>query len=141
MVPMHTGMAYRNGFRADIVLLLLLLLQDYAAILAAAESEADLVLWDGGNNDLPFYKPDLWLCIADPLRPGHEVMASYLELCSKPVNSYIGLITIPTKMWRLQDCRHWVMSCLMLWDHGNDMPFTSQSCGCALLTHCGQDMR
>jgi predicted GTPase len=48
-------------------------LQDYAAILKAAEAEADLVLWDGGNNDLPFFKPDLWLCIADPLRPGHEV--------------------------------------------------------------------
>lgn len=46
---------------------------DYAAILKQAEAEADLVLWDGGNNDLPFYKPDLWLCIADPLRPGHEV--------------------------------------------------------------------
>jgi predicted GTPase len=61
-----------------LLLLLLLLLQDYAAILAQAEAEADLVLWDGGNNDLPFYKPDLWLCIADPLRPGHEVMSHAL---------------------------------------------------------------
>jgi predicted GTPase len=34
---------------------------------------AFVMLWDGGNNDLPFYKPNLWLCIADPLRPGHEV--------------------------------------------------------------------
>jgi predicted GTPase len=46
---------------------------DYAAILAQAQEEADLVLWDGGNNDTPFYKPDLWLCVADPFRPGHEV--------------------------------------------------------------------
>lgn len=46
---------------------------DYAAILAAAEAEADIVLWDGGNNDTPFYKPDLWLCVADPLRPDHQM--------------------------------------------------------------------
>jgi predicted GTPase len=45
---------------------------DYAAILRRAEAEADIVLWDGGNNDLPFYEPDLWITIADPLRPGHE---------------------------------------------------------------------
>jgi len=44
---------------------------DYAAILAAAaaEDDVDLIIWDGGNNDLPFYKPDLWLCVADPFRP------------------------------------------------------------------------
>jgi predicted GTPase len=48
---------------------------DYEAILRRAEAEADVVLWDGGNNDLPFFKPDLWLTVADPLRPGHE--ASY----------------------------------------------------------------
>jgi len=46
---------------------------DYAAILRAAEEEADVVLWDGGNNDLPFYKPDLYVVVADPLRPGHEL--------------------------------------------------------------------
>jgi predicted GTPase len=46
---------------------------DYAAILAAAEAEADVVLWDGGNNDLPFYRPDLHIVVADPLRPGHEL--------------------------------------------------------------------
>ena len=45
---------------------------DYAEILAAAESEADVVLWDGGNNDLPFYAPDLHIVVADPLRPGDE---------------------------------------------------------------------
>ncbi len=45
----------------------------YRDILAAAEKEADVVIWDGGNNDLPFYKPDLWITVADPLRAGHEV--------------------------------------------------------------------
>jgi predicted GTPase len=46
---------------------------DYAAILAAAEQEADVVLWDGGNNDYPFLRPDLSIVVADALRPGHEV--------------------------------------------------------------------
>jgi predicted GTPase len=45
---------------------------DYASILAAAEDEADVVLWDGGNNDLPFYRPDLLIVVADPLRAGDE---------------------------------------------------------------------
>jgi predicted GTPase len=47
---------------------------DYARILTEAEKEADVVLWDGGNNDLPFYRPDLWLVVADPHRPGHELL-------------------------------------------------------------------
>jgi predicted GTPase len=46
---------------------------DYGKILEQAEQEADVVIWDGGNNDTPFYKPDLWLTVADPLRPGHEL--------------------------------------------------------------------
>ena len=46
---------------------------DYAAILARAEQEADVVIWDGGNNDTPFYRPDLWITVADPHRPGHEL--------------------------------------------------------------------
>lgn len=46
---------------------------DYADILRKAENEADIVLWDGGNNDLPFYKSDLHIVIADPHRPGHEM--------------------------------------------------------------------
>ena len=46
---------------------------DYAAILHAAEGEADVILWDGGNNDLPFYRPDLHVTVVDPLRPGHEL--------------------------------------------------------------------
>jgi predicted GTPase len=45
---------------------------DYGAILAEAEKEADVILWDGGNNDLPFYRADLEIVVADPLRPGHE---------------------------------------------------------------------
>ena len=43
---------------------------DYAAILEAAERDADLVLWDGGNNDFPFFRPDLHVVVADALRPG-----------------------------------------------------------------------
>jgi predicted GTPase len=46
---------------------------DYEAILRRAESEADVILWDGGNNDLPFYRPNLHLCVVDPHRPGHEL--------------------------------------------------------------------
>jgi predicted GTPase len=45
---------------------------DYAAILAEAEKEADVIVWDGGNNDTPFYKPDLWIAVTDPHRVGHE---------------------------------------------------------------------
>ncbi len=46
---------------------------DYEAILRQAELEADVILWDGGNNDLPFYKPDLHIVVADPHRAGHEL--------------------------------------------------------------------
>ncbi|HHH28214.1 MAG TPA: GTPase [Polyangiaceae bacterium] len=46
---------------------------DYGAILDEASKEADVVFWDGGNNDWPFYKPDVWVTITDPLRPGHEL--------------------------------------------------------------------
>ncbi len=46
---------------------------DYEAILRQAEQEADIILWDGGNNDTPFYQPDLWITIVDPHRPGHEI--------------------------------------------------------------------
>jgi predicted GTPase len=45
---------------------------DYAEILARAEREADVILWDGGNNDLPFFEPTLHVCVADPHRAGHE---------------------------------------------------------------------
>lgn len=46
---------------------------DYAAILAEAEQEADIIVWDGGNNDTPFLKPDLWIVVTDPHRAGHEL--------------------------------------------------------------------
>jgi predicted GTPase len=46
---------------------------DYAAILERAEQEADVVVWDGGNNDTPFIHPDMHLVVVDPHRPGHEL--------------------------------------------------------------------
>jgi len=46
---------------------------DYARILEAAQSEADVILWDGGNNDFPFYRPDLHIVVLDAHRPGHEL--------------------------------------------------------------------
>ncbi len=46
---------------------------DFGVILREAEKEADVILWDGGNNDLPFYKPDFHIVVVDPHRPGHEL--------------------------------------------------------------------
>ncbi|MDR4496433.1 MAG: cyclic 2,3-diphosphoglycerate synthase [Candidatus Scalindua sp.] len=46
---------------------------DYEAILRKAEEEADIIIWDGGNNDLPFFNPDVHITLVDPLRPGHEI--------------------------------------------------------------------
>lgn len=46
---------------------------DYGVILKQAEKEADVIVWDGGNNDIPFYRPDLHIVVADPHRPGHEL--------------------------------------------------------------------
>ncbi len=46
---------------------------DYADVLERAEAEADVILWDGGNNDLPFFRPDLTVVVVDPLRAGHEL--------------------------------------------------------------------
>jgi predicted GTPase len=46
---------------------------DYQAILSEAEKEADVILWDGGNNDFSFYKPDVTFTVVDPHRPGHEL--------------------------------------------------------------------
>ncbi len=45
---------------------------DYGRIIASAEAESDVLLWDGGNNDFPFLQPDLHIVLVDPLRPGHE---------------------------------------------------------------------
>jgi len=46
---------------------------DYEKIVREAEKEADVIVWDGGNNDMSFYKPDLTITVADPHRPGHEI--------------------------------------------------------------------
>jgi len=46
---------------------------DYEQIVREAEKEADVILWDGGNNDMPFYRPDLLITVVDPHRPGHEI--------------------------------------------------------------------
>ena len=46
---------------------------DYAEILAQAQAEADVIIWDGGNNDFPFYAPDVHIVVVDPLRAGHEL--------------------------------------------------------------------
>jgi predicted GTPase len=46
---------------------------DYSIILRQAEKEADVIVWDGGNNDFPFYRPDLHIVLVDPHRAGHEI--------------------------------------------------------------------
>jgi len=46
---------------------------DYEAILRSAEAEADVIIWDGGNNDTPFIQPDIDICVVDPHRAGHEL--------------------------------------------------------------------
>jgi predicted GTPase len=46
---------------------------DYGMIISRAQAEADVLLWDGGNNDLPFFRPDVHIVVADPLRAGHEI--------------------------------------------------------------------
>jgi predicted GTPase len=46
---------------------------DYGAILEQAQAECDVLVWDGGNNDIPFYRPDVWIALVDPLRAGHEL--------------------------------------------------------------------
>ncbi len=58
-VPVEMGMVMYAGV-------------DYEAILRAAEAEADVIVWDGGNNDFPFVRPDLMITVVDPLRAGHE---------------------------------------------------------------------
>jgi predicted GTPase len=55
---------------------------DYEAILRQAEQEVDIVLWDGGNNDFSFYKPDLAIVVADPHRPGTSTIPSRRDQCT-----------------------------------------------------------
>ncbi len=54
---------------------------DYAAILDGAERESDVIVWDGGNNDFPFFRPDLMITVLDPLRPGDELTHHPGETC------------------------------------------------------------
>ncbi|MCK4353198.1 GTPase [candidate division WOR-3 bacterium] len=54
---------------------------DYEKILCQAELEADIIIWDGGNNDFPFYEPNLFIVIVDPLRVGHELLYHPGETC------------------------------------------------------------
>jgi predicted GTPase len=54
---------------------------DYEQILRQAETECDVVIWDGGNNDFPFFVPDLMITVVDPLRPGHELAYYPGETC------------------------------------------------------------
>jgi len=65
---------------------------DYEAILRAAESDpkgCDVILWDGGNNDFPFYKPDLMITVADPHRPGHELSYYPGEVCLRMADAVV----------------------------------------------------
>ena len=66
---------------------------DYEAIIRQAEKEADVIVWDGGNNDMPFYKSDLIITVADPHRPGHEL--SYYPGTS---NLYLADVVVINKI-------------------------------------------
>jgi predicted GTPase len=66
--PVHMGMVMYAGV-------------DYEQILRQAEAESDVVVWDGGNNDFPFFVPDLMITVVDPLRPGHELAYYPGETC------------------------------------------------------------
>ncbi len=59
---------------------------DYASILAQAEKEAEVILWDGGNNDFSFIQPDLLITVVDPLRPGHELAYHPGEINARMAN-------------------------------------------------------
>lgn len=62
---------------------------DYEAILRQAEREADIILWDGGNNDFPFYRTDLLVTVADPLRPGDELSFYPGEVCLRMADAVV----------------------------------------------------
>jgi len=62
---------------------------DYEKILREAEKEADVIVWDGGNNEVCFFKPDLLFCLADPLRPGDESRYHPGEVCARSADAFI----------------------------------------------------
>jgi predicted GTPase len=83
---------------------------DYADILARAEAEADVIIWDGGNNDFPFYAPDLHITVVDPLRAGHELMyhpgETNLRMADVVVVNKVdvaGLASVSAVVWNVQD--------------------------------------
>jgi len=84
---------------------------DYEAILREAEKEADVIVWDGGNNDMPFYAPDLTIIVADPLRPGHEISyypgETNIRLADVVVINKIGVADpqdVEEVRWNIRDC-------------------------------------
>ncbi|MGI0100688.1 MAG: GTPase [Candidatus Micrarchaeaceae archaeon] len=62
---------------------------DYEMILRAAEKESDIIIWDGGNNDAPFIKPDLLITVADPLRVGNELSYYPGEICARMADAIV----------------------------------------------------
>jgi predicted GTPase len=84
---------------------------DYEAILREAEKEADVVLWDGGNNDFSFYRPDLTIVVADPHRPGHETsyypgetnlrLADVVVINKETTADYAGIVAVQESIERL----------------------------------------
>ncbi len=84
---------------------------DYGRILEAAEKEADVILWDGGNNDLSFYRPDLTIVVADPHRPGHEAryypgetnvrLADVVVINKETTADYASILAVQENVHRL----------------------------------------
>jgi predicted GTPase len=71
----HPTIEEREEYEAPVVMGMVMYAGvDYEAILRQAEAEADVVIWDGGNNDFSFFAPDLSVTVLDPMRPGHELL-------------------------------------------------------------------
>ena len=82
---------------------------DYKAILEQAEQEADVVIWDGGNNDTPFYKPDLWITVTDPHRAGHELeyfnVGTIFDRQSHVTGAVPFVVHAPLIFWNRMQCQ------------------------------------
>ena len=84
---------------------------DYARILAEAEKEAEVILWDGGNNDVAFYRPNLTIVVVDPHRPGHEVryypgetnlrLADVVVINKETTSTYQGIVEVQNNVRRV----------------------------------------
>ena len=84
---------------------------DYGRILVEAEKEADVILWDGGNNDVAFYRPDLTIVVVDPHRPGHEVryypgetnlrLADVVVINKETTANYQGIVEVQNNVRRV----------------------------------------